>query len=61
MTKQLNKAIMNKSRTKNRYSKWPSGENFLELQKVKYLSKNLRWQKKQYFKSVSSKDMAAKK
>ena len=29
MTKELSKAIMNRSKLKNRYTKWPSRENFL--------------------------------
>ena len=28
MTKQLSKAIMNKSNTRNKYREWPSRENF---------------------------------
>ena len=36
MTKKLNKAIMNKSRLKNKYlKKWPSRENFEAYKKVK--------------------------
>ena len=31
MTKDLSKAIMNKSKTRNRYLKWPSRENFLAM------------------------------
>ena len=68
MTKQLNKAIMDRSIIKNGYSKWPSRENILELKKAKRknltkkLCKNLtKKSKKQYFRSVSSKDMAANK
>ena len=30
MTKNLSKAIMNRSRLRSEYLKWPSGENFLE-------------------------------
>ena len=41
MTKQLNKAIMDRSRIKNRHLKWPSRENFLELKKATHLCKNL--------------------
>ena len=62
MTKQLNKAIMDRSRIRNRYLKWPSRKNFLELKKAKSLCKNLtKKAKKQYFKSVSSKDLATNK
>ena len=31
MTKDLSKAIMNKSKTRNRYLKWPSRENLLTM------------------------------
>ena len=41
MTKQLNKAIMDRSRIKNRYLKWPSRENILVLKKTKSLRINL--------------------
>ena len=30
MTKQLNKAIINRCKLRNRYIKWPSTENFLD-------------------------------
>ena len=62
MTKQLNKAIMDRSRRKNRYLKWPSRENFLELKKANRPSKNLtKKAKNQYFKSVSPKYLTANK
>ena len=35
MTKKLSKGIMNKSRPRNKYLKWPSKENFLGYKKVK--------------------------
>ena len=35
MSKQLNIAVMDRSRIENTYSKWPSRENFLELKKLK--------------------------
>ena len=35
MSKQLNKVVTDRSRMKNRYSKWPSRETFLELKKLK--------------------------
>ena len=34
MTKNLSKAIMNKSRLRNKYLKWPSRENFLGCKKA---------------------------
>ena len=41
MTKDLSKAIMNKSKTKNKYHKWPSRENFLAMKRAKNFSNNL--------------------
>ena len=41
MTKDLSKAIMNKSKTRNRYLKWPSKENFLGMKSAKNLCNNL--------------------
>ena len=41
MTKDLSKAIMNKSKTRNRYLKWPSRENFLGMKSAKNLCNNL--------------------
>ena len=35
MNKELSKVIMNKSRLRNKYLKWPSRENFLAYKKVK--------------------------
>ena len=35
MNKELSKVIMNKSRLRNKYLKWPSRENFLVYKKVK--------------------------
>ena len=35
MSKQLNKAVMDRSRMKNTYSKWRSREIFLQLKKLK--------------------------
>ena len=62
MTKQLNKGIMDRSKIKNRYLKWPFRENYLELKKAKNLCKNItKKAKKQCFKSVSSKDLAGNK
>ena len=40
MNKELSKAIMNKSRLRNKYLKWSSRENFLAYKKVK--KKNVR-------------------
>ena len=50
MTKELSKAIMNRSKLKNRYTKWPSRENFLAFKKQKNICKNLNIKtKKKYF------------
>ena len=35
LTKELSKAIMNKSKIRNKYQKWPSRENFLALKEAK--------------------------
>ena len=51
---------MVRSRITNRSLKWPSRENYLELKKAKRLCKDLTKKvKKQYFKPVSSKYLAA--
>ena len=50
MTKELSKAIMTRSRIKNKYNKWPSRENFLALKQIKNKCTNLtKTAKKQYF------------
>ena len=55
MTKELSKAIMNRSKLKNRYTKWPSRENFLALKKQKNICKNLKKKtKKNYFSKITS-------
>ena len=48
MTKELSKAIMTRSRIKNKYNKWPSRENFLAFKQIKNKCTNLT-AKKQYF------------
>ena len=37
MTRELSKAIMNKSKSGNKYHKWPSRENFLAIKKQSIL------------------------
>ena len=50
MTKELSKAVMIRSRIKNKYNKWPSRENFLALKQIKNKCANLTMTaKKQYF------------
>ena len=41
MTNELSKAIMNKSKLKDRYTKWLSHETFLAFKKQKNICKNL--------------------
>ena len=53
MTKQLSKAIMNRSNLRNRYIKWPSRENFLGYKKAKSTCNNLnKFSKKPYVDKV---------
>ena len=55
MTKGLSKAIMNRSKLKNIYNKWPSRENFLAFKKSRNYCNSLnRKTKRQYFKEASS-------
>ena len=57
MSKELSKAIMNKSRTKNKYLEWPTRENFQALKKAKNkfysMTKKLR---RQYFEETTKDD-----
>ena len=54
MTKQLRKAIMNRSRLTNKYNKWKSRENFLKLEESRKIVKELTFSaKKNFFKSAS--------
>ena len=50
MNKVISKNIMNKSRIKNKYLKWPSGENYLAYKRIKNKCNNLlKKSKKIYF------------
>ena len=50
MTKEFSKAIMNKSKIRNKYQKWPSRENFLALKEAKkFCNKLTKSVKKAYF------------
>ena len=50
MNKRSSKAIMNKSRIRNKYLQWPSREDFLAYKKIKNKCNNLlRKSKKKYF------------
>ena len=62
MTKDLRKAIMNRSRSKHKYLKNPSGENFLILKKMKNKCNSLcRKAKKQFFKKSCEKGLNTNK
>ena len=54
MTKELSKPIMNRSRFKKRYLKWPSRENFLAFEKAENLCNSLNKKaKKTYFEKAT--------
>ena len=54
MTKNLSKVIMNRSRLRSKYLKWPSRENFFEYKKVKIICNSLnKSNKKAYFADIS--------
>ena len=62
MTKQLNIAIKNRSKLRNRYIKQPSRENFLDYKKAKNTCNNLnKFAKKSYFDKVTSKGFVSNK
>ena len=56
MTNELSKAIMNKSKIRNKYQKWPSRENFLAFKEAKkFCNKLTKSVKKAYFHKVIGK------
>ena len=62
MNKELSKAIMEKSRFRNRHLKYPSRENFLAYKNIKNKCNNLLKQsKKKYIKDISNKGAATSK
>ena len=62
ITKDLSKAIMNKSERRNKYLKWRSRENFLAMKNAKNLCNNLsKTNKKSYFQKVTQKGFANNK
>ena len=62
MNKELSKSIMNKSRIKNKYLKWPSRENYLEYKKIKNKCNNLlKKSKKIYFQKLTGEGSASSK
>ena len=53
ITQNLNKTIMNRSRLRLEYLKWPSRENFFEYKKVKFISNSLsKSTKNAYFANI---------
>ena len=62
MTKELRKAIMDRSRYKNKYLKFPSRENFLNMKKVKNKCNSLcRKTKINYFKKCTENGISSYK
>ena len=62
MNKRLSKAIMNKSRIRNRYLLWPSRDNFLAYKKIKNKCNNLlKKSKKKYFQENASEGSVSNK
>ena len=62
MTKVLRKAIMDRSRYKNKYLKFPSRENFLNMKKMKNKCNSLcRKTKKNYFKKCTGNGVSTNK
>ena len=56
MSKELSKVIMNRSKLRSRYTKWPSRENFLVFKKKKNYCHNLSKKiKRNYFTKIASK------
>ena len=50
MTKELSKGVMNKSKTRNKYIKWPFRESFLAMKRVKnYCNSLTRTIKENFF------------
>ena len=62
MNKELNKAIMEKSRLRNRHLKYPSRENVLAYKNIKNkCNELLKQSKKKHIKSISNKRVATSK
>ena len=62
MTKELSKAVMNKSKTRNKYIKWLSTENFFAMKRAKNYCNNLtRTTKKNFFQRVTKSSFANNK
>ena len=56
MTKKLSKAIMNKSKAKNKYLNWPSRENFISYKRTKIECNSLTKKAKRDFFKEATKD-----
>ena len=56
MTKDLTKAIMEKSKTRNKYFKWPSIENYVSYKKSKNKCNSLTKKAKKIFLKEARKD-----
>ena len=62
MTKQLSEAIINRSKLRNRYIKWPSWKNVLDYRQAKNTCKNLnKFLKKSYYHKVTRKGLVSNK
>ena len=62
MTKELSKAIMNKSKIRNKRQKWLPRENFLALKETKkFCNKLTKSVKKAYFRKVTGKSFVNNK
>ena len=62
MTKELRKAIMNRSRLKKKYQNWPSRENFINWKKQKNRCNKLCKKAKQdHFKNIRENDLSGNK
>ena len=61
MTKELSKAVMNKSKTRKKYVKWLSRENFLARKRAKNYYNLTRSTKKNFFQRVTKSGFANNK
>ena len=60
-TKELSKAVMNKSKTRNKYIKLPSRENFLAMKRTKNYCNSLTRTTKNFFQGVTKSGFANNK
>ena len=58
MTKELSKAVMNKSKTRYKYIKGPSRENFLAMKRAKNYCNNLTRTTNNFFQRVTKSGFA---